>query len=1143
MRTLLLAALLVATTAQATVIHMSGFDIVDGSGTNTDLLTDDWVQTLGGGATDADMDVITDVADADLVHGVNNLGSRTSHRSLSVNPESGEQAYISLPSGVTLNSSLPFASMSYHVEAIPSGERTIFEFREGANRGCNYRIQSDGKIKAYYDTELQNTSADAFYVKHCVSPYQFIGCVNNTDCKPTAQTCTAGSAYWPELEFGQINAGSAGVSCDLWWTGRQQWATTYDTTPAHTPANVTDVRIGAPGTEAVALNAYVDDVVIGTDTQVGHGAVGFLYPDANGATSPDNVNTFSRDSCSGGSTDYWACVNNYASAGVLNTGLNGTLRAAVANRTATIQMSETVSAELTNNAIPAVEWFVIGRTNADSGSGSVRTKLQVCTGGTCSPLSSVTTSVTWPVSSPIIYGRQVENNAPTGLWGATALDAIELVSTIVTIPASTFLRLSAMGVYYQIKKPEVTEEPVLADHDEGADDGLKTICLLGDSLLDASASVPCSNNVALPCNQDTYCSWDAPNGSNTHGDLPSGGCSTNTECRTCKQNGTIPRTGNGGAGVPCSSDAQCPQSAGNPVGALATCDIANGKCDDNASIPCSSNSDCIGWGASCDGSATCDDACPGTNPNGSQATCPTAATKGSWGNSLVGKVAVDNIISCSVSGERLYDMIKNRFASVVGGTYTDCKVVTGTTAPCDYVIVMEGGNDLLDFFASPTCAEASSVLGPGSRSMLRDTQYGLCRDNCTQAQRDIKCTVDSDCSSISSDSRCVGATNNNETTLNGYACLKDNTDEQCSRKNFGTNYLLGECSVDADCPGGTCSINDATKRKFGFCLCDADADCGDTNTWKCVGSQCRRKCTVDSTCLGAGVTRTGACVTAGGANVCAGRCTCPCNARSCSTDEDCSTFGTVRTNGGDFWKWQPRGRCSAGKCTQCGPEICPTGGFSFAYQHTMRTLAPSKYADMMDYMKEYLAALPTGGDGGPVLIVVEHPAYGAGNAVCADSGSYFSDPGYLRSGSARAAARGHHVVTGIRAAYEDYGRNHGWNRSTLTPTGQVQSPPVDLYVLDGVHMSAIGGDLISDMIAADLNKSNSCTTGSGATLTSQRYCLNYVTDTYATSGGPNSDGTCTTSATCGARETCSLRPCTTNTDCPSTATGDVCHAE
>jgi hypothetical protein len=1134
----LVALLLTASGASATILKLSSFDIVDGAG--DELLTEDWAQTT---TDDADLTVITDVADADLVHGANNGGSASSHRSLLVSPESGQTTYISLPSGVTLNSSIVSLGLSMHmVDPTPTGEREIVSFREGANRGCNWRVQSDGTIKAYYDTELLQTSPDPFWEKHCIAPYTYIGCSVNNDCKPTALTCVAGSAYWAELEFRQISA-TTQVACDLWWYGRQQWTTAYETSPVHTPANVTDVRIGAPGAESVAIDMRIDDVVLGTEEAVGHGFVGFSVPNGNGSTSP--TNSWTDDTC-GTSNDY-DCEDDYASAGIVGTAVADVLKAALVNKVATLEFTNPSAAELDGLTLSAVEWDVIGRTSTNkTGTWTLTGRVQTCTGGACALLAAVSDTITQPTTTVNVILRNVEESAPSGQWSVTELTNAETLLTLsaTTVDSSERLMLSAIGMQYAARKADITEEVVLSDHDEGADDGERTIIFIGDSLLTGTQAVGCTNDASDLCNQDTFCSWDEfPGGFE---DLPTGGCTTDAQCRTCIEDGSTPRTGNAGAGVPCTTNTQCPQSAGNPVGALATCNTTDSECNDNPAIPCTTDAHCTGWGASCDTTATCEDACVGGS-------CPSSSAYGSWGKSIVGKVTVDNIIACGQGGERTYDMIKNRWAGILAGTDATCIVVNGQMAQPDYVVVLEGGNEVAELGPAPTCGESTTVT---YGTLLRDNQYGFCRENCTAAERDLKCTADSDCSSISASSRCVGATDVNETSANGYACIKDNVSTPalsfvCSTKSLAAPdidplaLLLGGCNVDADCPGGTCSINDATSRHYGFCLCDADADCGDTAVWDCTGSQCRRKCTVDADCLADGVTRTGACVDLGATDVCAGRCTCPCNARACTSDQDCAT-GTVRTNGGEWFRWEPAGKCVAGACTECGPEACPTAGYPYAFAHTIRTLSPDKYADMLDWMRDALAALPDAtNDGRPILISVEHPTYpqGGPGPACTDLAPAFTDGGYLRSGSARAVARGHHVVTGVRDAFEAYGKAQGVTRLETSPNPvQLVDKPNNLFS-DFVHFSVTGGDLISDLIADYINTLGACTVGTGVNATPQRYCLNYVSDVYATTGGPNSDGTCTESAQCGAREICALRPCTSNASCPSTVTGDACRVE
>jgi hypothetical protein len=1143
MRVLVLLLALASAAQAQTLVRMSSFDVVDDQSSNTDLLPTEWTTTIANGAADADIDVTTGCN-----HGASYGGTATSTRGLSVNPESGETAYISLPSGGTISSTIADFGMSMKVTALPSGEREIFAFYEGSTKACNYRLQSNGTIKAYYGTELQFTSPDAMYLKHCTG-HTDIGCSNavlagtdDGDCTGLGTPTCTGAQYWAELEFRQISVTgtNAQVACDLWWYGRQEWATTYDATPEHTPAAVTDIRAGAPGSESIALDACIDDVALVTEGRAGHGFVGFLYPNAAGTgTTSWSVTT----PCTGGGTAAKDCTDDYATTVVDSTQGQDNLKADKANKSIALAFTDPSSSELSGLTVSGVEVLTVGRTsNGASSSVAFPGRIQTCPSGTCALLDPTTATVTFPTTVATIWHTLVSATSPAGDWSLTQLNALEFTASNTTAPTGgENMRFLALGAYYLARKAELVEARTLHDHNAGTNDGLITICAVGDSLCTASAGGGCSNDPATLCNQESYCSWDSfANGG--FQDLPTGGCTTDTQCQTCSDP-TKRATLNNGAGAPCTAAAQCPVSAGNPVGALATCNTSLGECNDNAAIPCTQNSDCTGWGGTCATTATCNDSCPG-------GTCPASNGQGSWAATLVGKINMDNLLLYCQGTERLYTMLDSRFDQVLASTDTHETVRLGADAPCDYILVMEGSNDLTDFLPAPTCAEASSI--PSWRGnlggMLRDDANGYCRANCTATQRDIQCDDDTDCSTISADSKCVGATAENETSANGYACLTTKGADTCSRRSFAVPDEFqgdnGECNTNADCPGGTCSINDATSRQLGFCVCDSNSDCIDTTNFACVGGACRRKCTTDSSCTT--TTRSLACKDqGGGVKVCAGRCTCPCNARSCTTDSDCG--GTTLTSGA-YWSWVPAGTCSAGKCTECGPELCPTAGHAAAWKHTMRTVGGPVYAGWVDVMRAKIAALSDPGDGLPVLIMVEQPNHPAQNSVCGNIGNLWADSGHLRQGNALAAGRGARVATGGRTAFERLGRTLGWTAFALGPSS---TPPYNQnptgILSDFIHFSPTGATTLSDVIATYMGTLGGCATGSGVTLAPQRYCLNYVTNTYATSGGPNSDGTCTTSATCSARETCALRPCTTNdasiTGCPSTVTGDTCRIE
>ena len=959
---------------------------------------------------------------------------------------------------------------------------------------CTYVLHPVGNnlysIRVYHHatSTLLYESRERIGRKYC-STDSTLACATDAEC-PSSGTCTApqswGMGYWAEMETRAVVAGSQ-IQCQLWIWGRQQHPEEWFAPGANVYGSH-NVFIGLPFGEA-QMNLLVDDVVWARNMgdRIGAGHVGILHPNANGS----QATTYKRNGCDGTSTEYWKCVWPWRNSGYpTSTGAPG-LRAENPRET---QIAFDDPPIPLIGTITGVQFWAMLYGSPSGGSWQWNIQPRVCPGGACT-LGAVldhTSGFGTLSSGQRLYVWRVDEQAPTRNWDLSTLQGYELYAKHLNRSGNTYFNLKAMAVTYYVRRREIVFAKNLLDHDVGVNDNKVTVALVGDSLTVGTASVTCTNNDARPCNQDTYCSWDAPDGESHFGDIPTGGCVSDQQCRTC-----VGRRAafNGGAGVPCASNAECPQTGG-------TCNTTEGVCVQNEHIPCATNADCNGFGGICDTTATCDDACPGGD-------CPVTSRASSWSTALCDMLAVDNCLRCGLGGERLWQMVNNRWDVLVtdpSSSSAACTVARGEYAQPDYLIVYEGANDIIDVaVTSPNCTGI-------------DAGWDRCKNLCSEAQKDATCLTDSECQSlIGPGSRCLGATKHNETSTRGDLCHRDRSaygqPQSCSMSN-GTD--VDGCGDTVACPNGMTCVDATSGRPNGICVCTEHAQC--PTGFRCVGGRCRRACTSNSGCVQSG--RAGSCTDPGdGQKVCVGRCTCPCDMRTCTTDADCD-WGLVVTHPGVFpYQWWARGVCTNGRCAQCGTDLCGASGpYPHAYQRAVGFLSPLRLARILKYLHQDLQAredaIPP--DGLPIMIYVSAPDWPDQDHGCERRGRYH-DPGWIRQGSILAARAGVRVVDGMREEFSPY---YQTDRGSLLHT-------------DHIHNTALGGLVIARRVKRYLDRLNACRRVDNDEA--QKYCYSLSSQQFE-STTCSQDADCTNPAT-----VCRSRKCTSEADCP--AADDFCAAE
>lgn len=1178
----LLGVLLLASVARADTVFLEAFADANAE---TTTAVDPFLMTegcSGGGSVDADMRLSTD-----RDHNGTNGGHASGRWAAFLDVASGEsRCYLPNTSALVLSADELTVGVNLHLPAIPATAWTPVALMSGANRQCAVQITTSGTLLLYHGTTATSfgTSATILRDDACANdPYR--PCASGSDCTDSAActSCTASTSagcFMPTIEVHQRNIFQAGgnqVVCDLWISGVQEVAGVAQASGS-TIGTIDSVHLGAPGTEAVVRQAYFDDLVISTSDRAHHGWIASGYP------TTDGVVTWPDDDCA--SAVNATCLDDWTNGAQYNAAANDdTVRQPNADRTDDIaRFSDMTPADTAS--VTAVARLLTGITSADAGTWTYDHATLVCDTTTSCVATSAVGGSTTQLASHVVLGYGVNETAPGSsiVWSPSVLNKVGLRYRLITRPNNSNFRFGGALLY---ARGELADEPLpsnLVDHNLGADDGLIVVCGAGDSLAGGTLAAVCqepASNAGTACSQDTYCSWDAPNGISTFGDLPSGGCSSDDQCQTC--------TGrreevNAGAGYQCDADAEC--------GSLGTC--STGICTQNTRISCSVDADCQGLGT-CATTATCDDACPGgdcpdrvfwpfflgASVNSDFAVSAGQGNETSWQfrdnrleevllgiNSQGVASRGEGVCACTVNGDcgtggtctnsRCVAGDSNRVACSLGGDFTGGDCADGFACifpPCDYLAVMESPNDVAGSanpgdggMPGPNCSEAGS--------MNAHDPTGPC-DTCGAP---VPCIVDSTCTAArGADSKCVGAS----FLSDEYPCIIGGVDRgNCATPQGPCGVCTAksqDCKADSECPSGqTCSVNEPTEAfRRGYCECQTDGDCGDTNVWECItcasnadcggggncttstgkcaaGSNthgtCRRKGSSDATC--SEPDRAGAYNSAAG--VCAGTCTCPCSHTACTTSADCPVvdYPTASNPGPRTY----RGDCVGGQCTNCGPSVCnhdaDTAG---AFRRFTKPLIAFGMSYQFQRMQDFVDQYPDP-DGKPVLIFSTQPEYPRlpltafggvrqlGNA-CDFAAPVWQDWGYLQYHSQKTLARFPHVAD-LRTLMRGRCRN------------QIVTNDACAYHVDAVHTLEAGARVIGAEGFGDvLAELNTCTTGTGVDRTRQKYCRQGDGD-YTTTP-------CSTLDDCDAGERCEVKVCTVNDD--TTANGcpgsPICNLE
>lgn len=418
------------------------------------------------------------------------------------------------------------------------------------------------------------------------------------------------------------------------------------------------------------------------------------------------------------------------------------------------------------------------------------------------------------------------------------------------------------------------------------------------------------------------------------------------------------------------------------------------------------------------------------------------------------------------------------------------------TTPCTVALLNDGGADAA---CSSLCTCSTDTDCDGSLGSCGG--FGVCN---TLSR---VCTVNGDCASGKS---CI-------TNCTG-TCSKPSTRAAGFLPGIGgTNFAV--CHQTAACPSSSFQkVNDICHYK-----CSTDADCftggtalsGICRKYCTSGSNIYKVCTVDGDCGG------GSCSSQA---VCQGRATTPSSSIACTRDQDCAA-ATQCAQGATFQcttlpdetitpKLKIDGTCVSGKCTCTGiPVPCyTTTGFAPSVEYCptqsiqiqREIYHPNNAFLGFDRMIQMIAGL--GQTVAPGLLIATIPE--AKGSPC---NPVFGETGYYNAISSHLSSR---------------------YALTADPRTAMQRLRINEVHVGGdlVHWSILGGKTVGHAIRDKIQTLNTCRKTSGTT---QFYCYD--------SAGTVQSTICTTSADCGAYQTCQLRLCTSGSDCPDAS--DTCNPQ
>lgn len=1211
----------------AAPIFMSGFDGVDDATTTAiDASFEFTEQFAGSGTADADARAQTSIAHDAAAGGA--TGSKYALRAEATG--SGRSAYYIMANSLSPSDPSVTIGFSLYAASALSGPRVVGAMRESdaSNYGCGVVLNagktltlayfggSDGSCAGTEGTQSTCDSDELCYAGACRKTWgttsdliqatacttnPTIPCTTNGDC-PNADC--ASTRYWAGIELGQTLGSTSQVTCELYLNGAAIFTGTPRTIGGTPVANVVNAALGMTnaGTITSTGTVHIDDFVMDEGGRRAY----YGYVDRKAANGIGDENEWTANSCRGSSN--WECVNDYNNPSAYtydDTGSNNnTLQSSQVGRLTDLTLTPTITVKA-GESVSALEGLVIGRgtgsftgrrisqallafdgvqwvarqSGATPGSAYCTCSTgAACSGGICVVPDDTTHRV---------LQRFVTTDSP--IPGAAAWDPNNLRQRIQnqnTSPTRT-VYVGATTVYVRVQKADTNEDiGSLVNHNRGSETGgvegaggLITIAAIGDSTLGGTLEVNCvgGTNNGNECGQQDSCGWDSvANGG--HADLPPGGCAQygctadgTSECQEC-------RRCTGDRSVHCEEDADC--------SGIGTCDLTNDVCTP---------------------------ACPG-------GFCPTDRV--GWAQNLSTNTGADVVISCPGPGEDLSQMYNNRFSDILSGkgsTTTACVALTGTGActcatgaDCDpggtcasglctagpenrtactqasdcnspsqfcqlpkpdYVVVLEGYNDPYVFpFAQthdPACTGLLAFGLPYTCPAIAASPSGY------QVARTV-CSLDSDCASLSPLSKCLGA--RRDTPYGN--CLFPSLTGNCAT-------ATGACHTDADCTlGRTCTETNTDApgaAGSGYCACASNTNC--PSGYHCVGpvggpKMCRKSCTGEpdtTNCGSSGVCDTTTCDTSGRCdqttyNFCRGRCSAPCDAKTCSSDSECGGVAHSRGNNssraGRF-----RGKCNlaSGRCACCGITSCGelpiimragcscteatkatdcgggavcTNGVCTAGdsgrtncladsacasgRQCMRCTEQARQFDLMfegligetaQKMLTFITNLGEGTAGPRLLMSVPPMTNGLRNDGGLDvdracGGFYGARAHYANAGAELAA------VLASRYIIDQTPFNSG--RMALA-----------YHADDSVHFSSAGSVVVGLAVSDKLNLLNVCIKADG---TAQKYCRTKA-------GSYAGDDPCTTNADCSASgRTCSRRPCNgSGSNCPEA--GDSCNGD
>ncbi len=1144
---------LVATPAVADVIFVSGFDCWDEDSTSYDCF--EFVQNIVDTATD-------DAEDADMVlqsttvHTDTSGGDDSSKGAIKLDVASNESIFYT-PATATVGmcddggdfgtctddsdcttnhcriaSDSPFplsggddvtVSIAWNFDTAPgaSTSRDIFEMVEaGPQVGCGYSIDDDRYITVSYKDVDQSTFSVA-QEKHSCAGYHNLSCDADADCPNNCDDGAPDSTvlHWAFIGMRQeVDTVLNNVICSLYINGIKRYTTGSLDGEGQTPALVETFNFGAINEESSTITAYIDDVVVCEDEDCGWGYVGMLYPTSEGM--PDDWN---QDNCL--ATAQNECLDEYNTPAGFD---NQRIKRDGKSKSQRMDDFSSDVGTLGENLAVAVDAVTFGYSELG---GTRKAAFKV-----------VIDDVDYPGSGTITYSSDLTPSQVTRIAVDNPFDSADTITGIewqVDSDATNnrLLRVGAVAVYVYVQKPSIPLVDVIDWGDWGADDSDDTILIVGDSTSIATGAATCPDgpNQGQVCSgQEFYCSWDGAE-RDKHG-----GCTPENAapCNTCEND----RDGNnGGAGWPCIIDTAeadtewqwcervCDDASGANEGLACsddsdctpgTCLVIScsaGFCNNITAKTCSVDSDCEGLGE-CVDDATCLESCP-------DSACPAGL---SWPSNLIGQVSFDNLINCGVGAQTSYgadncESSVNCFDDYLQSPDSsgDCTVLVGSFADPDLILVLLGTNDITGSWGAPNCEGVGGVGGAVGSTRL-----------CAPASQ-TDCLSDADCSGVHANSVCIGRFDlaSMATTVTcsssapevtgasaGNCAVQivrcgNNTDcgtwgiDDCTADDTGLTalYKQGSCKCDPaitpgdddGCPTGYTCIQTCAGGANQDKSCTDDSDCPSST---CTPSHiCHRDCTLDAECYGANGCNDDA-------GVCWGTCTTPSDDISCTDATDCEVtywaFGANQTIAGS---------CGGdGKCDCTGTPTCEyESTCSDQYQQWIEDRKWHHLA--LDYFRDWQATAEGDTTGlAPRVAFMTVPD--TPDHIC--QGQRGDKQYVLRMNQ--------HLMNDSEWSY------------VIDVADTMASHPMDDVIADDVHPSSFGNQVIATRVSDWINSHNTCAINVGTPRqTVQRYCRE-ADNTWKTT-------TCDEAADCGNTETCQVRSCTGDGDCPSTDPADSCN--